>query len=140
MCTSLPHSCENGLGPLSSSHVLLALLIFLVWVLFWILDYLGLFVSIACLPKIFVSLSTLAIRMYACIMNIWVIVCTYECKYVFMNVSVYACIFVCIYLCAFVCMYVCMYLCMYVSIYVFMYVLIYVCTYIFLYEYIEGCI
>ena len=60
MCTSLPHSGETGVGRPSSSHAQLALLIFLVLVLFWILVYLGLLESIVWLPKLFGSLSTLA--------------------------------------------------------------------------------
>ena len=51
MRTSLPNSGETGVGTPSSSHAKSAWLIFLVWALFWILVYLGLWESIVWLPN-----------------------------------------------------------------------------------------
>ena len=77
MCTSLPHSGETGVGKPSSSHVQSALLIFLVWALFWILVYLGLWESIVWLPKLFGSLSTLAAICAWLLLWLLGIVCVY---------------------------------------------------------------
>ena len=84
----------------------------------------------------FSSCVCFCMRMFICMICMYIFVCVYVCMYIFvyvrMHVCMHVCMFVCMYVCMHACMHVCIDICMY-DFYVCLYVSIYVCIYLFMY-------